>query len=275
MRLEGKVGLITGGGTGIGAAIANRFVAEGARICIVGRRQEMLDKIAESLPPGKVIACSGDVSKDADVARMVATTVEFGGKLDLVVNNAGISAKGAVGDANREVWRKIIDVNLTGPFLVMSEAIPLMIAGGGGSIINISSVGGLRCRPNMAAYCTSKAGLIMLTQQAALDYGPHKIRCNAICPGGVKTPMIEEDFGELGKTIGMDSESLFAMISSEVPLQRFGEPYEIASICTFLASDDSSLMTGAVLVADAGTSVASVVGASMKRVLRSKGTSYK
>lgn len=271
MKLQGKVALITGGGSGIGTAIADRFVAEGAKVCIAGRRREMLDKVAQSLPRGMVEVCSGDVSKDVDAARMVATTVAFGGKLDVLVNNAGTSAKGTVVDADREVWRKIIDVNLTGPFLVMSEAIPHMIEGGGGSIINISSIGGLRCLPGMAAYCSSKAGLIMLTQQAALDYGPHKIRCNAVCPGGVKTSMTEKDFGQFGKLLGMDKESFFEMISSEVPLQRFGEPHEIAGICSFLASDDSSLMTGAVVVADAGTSVVSVVGASMMRALRSSG----
>ena len=200
MKLEGKVALITGGGSGIGAAIAQRFVAEGAKVCITGRRQEPLDKVAESLPSGTVTTCSGDTSKDEDVARMVAATVAFGGKLDVLVNNAGISAQGPVRDvASSRQWRNVIEVNLTGPFIVMQEAIPHMIEGGGGSIINISSVGGLRCLPGMPAYCASKAGLIMLTQQAALDYGPYKIRCNAVCPGGVKTSMMEKDFGQLEK----------------------------------------------------------------------------
>jgi NAD(P)-dependent dehydrogenase (short-subunit alcohol dehydrogenase family) len=274
MRLDGKVALITGGGSGIGAAIVERFVAEGARVCITGRRQDMLNKVAESLPSGTVTTCSGDTSKDEDVSRMVAATVAFGGKLDVLVNNAGISAQGTVGDADRAVWRKIIDVNLTGPFMLMQEAIPHMIDGDGGSIINIASVGGLRSLPGMPAYCASKAGLIMLTQQAALDYGPYKIRCNAVCPGGIKTSMVEKDFGQFGKMIGMDSESFLALIASDIPLRRFGDPQEITGMCADLASDDSSFVTGAALVIDAGTSVVSVVGAALKRAL-SKGSTNK
>ncbi len=271
MRLKEKVALVTGGGTGIGAAISRRFVAEGAKVCIAGRRQEMLDKVAESLPAGAVTTCSGDASKDEDVARMVSTTVSFGGKLDVLVNNAAISAQGPVGDMDRAVWRQVIDVNLTGPFMLMQEAIPHMIKSGGGSIINIASVGGLRCLPGMPAYCASKAGLIMLTQQAALDYGPHKIRCNAVCPGGVKTEMTEKEFGQFGKMLGMDTDGFFAMISAEIPLHRFGIPTELGGICTFLASDDSSFMTGAALVIDAGTSIVDVVGASIMGALRRGG----
>ena len=164
MKLKGKVALITGGGTGIGTAIAERFVAEGAKICITGRRQEMLDKVAQTLPPGRVATCSGDVTKYEDVKRMVETALAFEGRLDVVVNNAGIDPGGTVTDLDPEVWRKVIEINLTGPFLVMKASIPYMIKGGGGSIINVSSLGGLRCLPGMPAYCTSKAGLIMLTQ---------------------------------------------------------------------------------------------------------------
>jgi len=267
MRLEGKVALITGGGTGIGAAVADRFVAEGAKVCIAGRRQEMLDKVAQSLPSGTVTTCSGDVSKDNDAKLMIAKTVSFGGRLDVVVNSAGISAQGAVANVDSKDWRNVIDVNLTGPFLVMKEAIPRLIDAGGGSIINVSSLGGLRSLPGRAAYCSSKAGLIMLTQQAALDYGSHKIRCNVICPGGVRTAMTEADFGTVGKLLGVDTDTFISMISSDVPLNRFGEPDEIAGMCTYLASDDSSFVTGAVLVIDGGTSVVSVVGAAIKRAL--------
>jgi meso-butanediol dehydrogenase/(S,S)-butanediol dehydrogenase/diacetyl reductase len=259
-QLQGKIALITGGGSGIGAAIAERFVAEGAKICITGRRREMLEKVAQSLPSGMVITCSGDTSKDEDVARMVETTVTFGGKLDVLVNNAAISANGPVGDADRSVWRKVIDVNLTGPFLLMQEAIPHMIKGGGGSIINIASLGGLRCLPAMPAYCTSKAGLIMLTQQAALDYGPYKIRCNAVCPAAVRTSMVEKEFGQIGEMLGYDMDTYFAMLSEAIPLKRFAEPREISGICAFLASDDSSFMTGAAIVIDAGIAVVDAMG---------------
>ena len=271
MKLQGKVALITGGGTGIGTAIVERFVEEGAKVCITGRRKEMLDKVAKSLPKESVTTCPGDVSKDEDVARMVETIVKFGGKLDVLVNNAAISIQGPVADLDPAVWQQVIGVNLTGPFLLMKASIPHMIKAGGGSIINISSVGGLRCLPGFPAYCTSKAGLIMLTQQAALDYGPHNIRCNAVCPGGVKTDMTEKDFGQFGKMLGMETDAYFDLISAELPLKRFAEPREMGGVCTFLASDDSSFMTGAAVVVDAGTAVVDVVGASIMGSLRRGG----
>jgi len=268
MKLKGKVALITGAGTGIGAAIAERFVAEGAKICISGRRKELIEKTAASLPAGSVVTCAGDTSKDEDVARMVATVIEFGGRIDVLVNNAAISANGSVADMERRVWRQVIDVNLTGPFMLMQEVIPHMIKAGGGSIINIASVGGLRCLPAMPAYRTSKAALIMLTQQAALDYGARNIRVNAVCPGAIKTDMVEKEFGQIGRMIGMESQAFFDMVSKVLPLQRFGDPKEIGGVCTFLASDDSSFMTGAALVVDAGTAVVDVLGAEMMGSVR-------
>jgi meso-butanediol dehydrogenase/(S,S)-butanediol dehydrogenase/diacetyl reductase len=271
MKLEGKTALITGGGTGIGASIARRFVDEGAKICITGRRQEMLDRVAKSLPSGTVTTCSGDTSKDKDATRMVETAVSFGGKLDVLVNNAATSSQVPVGDLSREVWQEVLNINLTGPFLLMKASVPHMIKAGSGSVINIASVGGLRCLPGMPAYCSSKAGLIMLSQQFALDYGSQNIRCNAVCPGGVKTDMTEKEFGQFGKMLNMDVDSYFGLISAELPLRRFGKPDEIGGICTFLASDDSSFMTGAVLVIDGGTSVVDVVGASIMGSLRRGG----
>ena len=150
MKLDGKIALITGAGTGIGAAIAERFVAEGARICITGRRQEMLDDMAQLLPEGTVMTCAGDVTKLEDVKRMVETALKFGGKLDVLVNNAAIDPGGAtVVDQDLELWHRVLETNLTGPMLLMKESIPHMIKGGGGSIINVSSLGGLRCLPGM------------------------------------------------------------------------------------------------------------------------------
>jgi meso-butanediol dehydrogenase/(S,S)-butanediol dehydrogenase/diacetyl reductase len=271
MKLKGKVALVTGGGTGIGAAVAEQFVAEGAMVCISGLHREMLEKVAESLPSGTVEICPGDTSKEGDVDRMVKTTLSFGGRFDVLINNAAIIESGSVADLNPDVWQKIIAVNLTGPFLLMRAAIPHMIEGGGGSIINMASVGGKRCLPGMAAYCTSKAGLIMLTQQAALDYGPQNIRCNAVCPGGVKTAMIEKEFGKFGEMLGIDNERFFERISAAVPLKRFADPNEIAGICVYLASDDSSYMTGSAIIVDAGASVVDVVGASIMAELRKEG----
>jgi meso-butanediol dehydrogenase / (S,S)-butanediol dehydrogenase / diacetyl reductase len=261
MRLDGKVALITGGGSGIGAAVAERFVADGARVCVTGRRPEVLNELVQSLPSSSAVACPGDVSKLEDAQRMVETTLSFGGKLDILVNNAGIDAAGTVIDIDLETWRRVIETNLTGPFLLMKAGIPAMIKGGGGSVINVASLGGVRCLPGMPAYCSSKAGLIMLTQQAALDYGPFRVRCNVVCPGGTRTPMLEKSVGELGERMGTDVEGAFKLAQSMVPLRRVATPQEISGICSYLASDDSTFMTGSVILIDGGSAVVDVSGA--------------
>jgi meso-butanediol dehydrogenase / (S,S)-butanediol dehydrogenase / diacetyl reductase len=263
LKLEGKVALITGGGTGIGAAIAKRFVDEGAKVCITGRRQEMLDAVARTLPKDQVSTCSGDVTVYGDVRRMVDATLKLGGKIDVLVNNAGIDPGGTVVDLDPELWKKVMDINVTGPFLTMKATLPHMIENGGGSVINISSLGGLRCLPGMAAYCTSKAALIMLTKQTALDYGPMKIRCNAVCPGATRTPMLEEALSPLAKSLKTDVDGVFARISSNVPLRRVATPEEVSGVCTFLASEDSSFMTGSVLLLDGGAAMVDVAGAAL------------
>ncbi|MBI5585001.1 MAG: SDR family oxidoreductase [Deltaproteobacteria bacterium] len=263
MNLERKVALITGGGQGIGAAVARRFVADGARVCISGRSLDKLEQVARSLPSERVSVCAGDVSDYGDARRMVDQTLAFGGRIDVLVNNAGIDPGGSVADLDPDQWRRVLEVNLTGPFLLMKAAIPPMIAAGGGSIINMASLGGLRCLPAMPAYAASKAGLIMLTQQVALDYGPHKVRCNVVCPGGTRTAMLEHSLGQLQETLHTDVEGVFKVVSSGVPLRRFAAPEEITGICSFLAGEDSSFMTGAVLLIDGGSAVVDVSGATL------------
>jgi NAD(P)-dependent dehydrogenase (short-subunit alcohol dehydrogenase family) len=267
MRLDGKAALITGAGTGIGAAIAERFVADGARICIAGRRQEVLDKVAQSLPAGAVVTCAGDVTRLEDARRMVETALGFAGRLDVLVNNAAIDPGGTtVVDVDPALWHRVLETNVTGPMYLMKASIPHMIRGGGGSIINIASLGGLRCLPGMPAYCASKAGLIMLTQQVALDFGPDKIRCNAVCPGGTRTAMLEKSLSPLAEALGTDVDGVFRRISSMIPLRRTGDPREITGICTYLASDDSTFVTGAVVVVDGGTAIVDVAGAALTNV---------
>jgi NAD(P)-dependent dehydrogenase (short-subunit alcohol dehydrogenase family) len=264
MNLDGKVALITGAGSGIGAAIAERFVNDGASVCIAGRRQGKLDEVAHSLPEGKVLTCAGDVIKLEDVERMVETALKFTGKLDVLVNNAAIDPGGTtVVEVDLDLWHRVLDTNLTGPMQLMKVSIPHMIEGGGGSIINIASLGGLRCLPGMPAYCSSKAGLIMLTKQVALDFGPHKIRCNAVCPGGTRTEMLEKSLAPLGEALQTDLDGVFERISSMVPLRRTASPSEITGICSYLASDDSTFMTGAVLLLDGGAAIVDVSGAAL------------
>jgi NAD(P)-dependent dehydrogenase (short-subunit alcohol dehydrogenase family) len=253
MKLKGKTALITGGGTGIGAAITERFVAEGARVCITGRRKEKLDQEASQFSRESVITCRGDVSKHDDVKRIVSTTVRFGGKIDILVNNAASDAIGRITELDPDDWRRVLEINLTGPFLLMKETIS----------INIASVGGLRCMPGAPAYGTSKAGLIFLTQQAALEYGPSKIRCNVVCPGATRTAMLEEAVSELAKGMRTDVNEILGRFASHVPLRRVSDPREMAGVCVFLASDDSSFMTGAVLVVDGGANIVDVAGASI------------
>jgi meso-butanediol dehydrogenase / (S,S)-butanediol dehydrogenase / diacetyl reductase len=257
-RLSGKVAIVTGGGTGIGAAVTKSFVQEGARVCITGRRERALEAVIETLPAGTVVACAGDVADPGDAERMVAKVLEFGGKLDVLVNNAGVGAVGSVVGHDFALWRQTLDANLTGPFLLMRAAIPHMIRDGRGSVISISSVAGVRCSPESAAYCTSKAGLIMLAHQVALDYGRYGIRSNAGCPGWVRTPMSEHEMDELGRMMGKDREEAFAEAVKDVPLGRPALPAEIANVCTFLASDASSFMTGAVILVDGGSTVVDV-----------------
>jgi meso-butanediol dehydrogenase/(S,S)-butanediol dehydrogenase/diacetyl reductase len=268
MNLVGKVALVTGGGTGMGAAIARRFAADGAKVCIAGRRKEMLDQVAGSLPPESVTVCPGDVSRYEDVERMVETALNFGGRLNVLVNNAGMDQNppANVIDIDPELWQKVIAVNLTGPFFTMKASIPHMIRDGGGSIINVASVAGIRSIPNMPAYVSSKGGLVVLTQQVALDFGPFGVRCNVICPGGVRTAMIEDAMSHFTKKLSTDLEGVFAFFTKNIPLRRLASTDEIGSICSFLASDDSSFVTGAVLPADGGAAIVDISGAAINNI---------
>ena len=160
--LNGKVALITGGGSGIGAAIARRFVAEGAKIVITGRRKEALSDTVSTLPDGSVLPFAGDVRNPDDAKAMVDATVKFGGKIDILVNNAGIDPPGNVVDVPIEQWKSVIETNLYGPFYTMKYAVPYMRDAGGGSIVNIASLAGLRRIPSMPAYCSSKSAFMLV-----------------------------------------------------------------------------------------------------------------
>ena len=271
MSLEGKVALVTGGGTGIGAAIARGFVASGARVCITGRRPEMLDRVARSLPENAVVTCAGDVADAEDAQRMVCAALQFNGKLDVLVNNAAIGIPGSLVDLSLEDWQSMLDVNLTGPFLLMKAALPHMIKAGKGSIINISSLAGLRGAPGTPAYAAAKAGLNMLSQQVAVEYGPARIRCNVVCPGAVRTPQMDEMMEGFKDALDMenpDIEDVYTAFSANTPLRRVGNPEEITGICIFLASDDSSFVTGAVIAVDGGTAVIDANGLALFNATR-------
>ncbi|HUJ69034.1 MAG TPA: SDR family oxidoreductase [Syntrophorhabdales bacterium] len=269
MDLKGRVAIVTGGGTGIGEAITRRFVELGARVCIAGRRRDVLERVAESLPQGTVKVCAADVSVQKDIERIMETALSFDGGLNILVNNAARDQKPAgVVDMDVEEWRKMLDVNLTGPFLLMKACIPHMIRVEKGSVINVSSLAGLRCNSDMPGYCTTKGGLINLTQQAALDYGRYNVRCNVVCPGATRTAMFTDNMSQFARMLGTHVEDIFARFMKDVPLHRVASPDEMAGLCAYLASDDSSFLTGAVIPVDGGAAVVDVSGAVITEIVQ-------
>ena len=252
MRLQGKVALITGGGTGIGAAVAEAFIGEGASVCITGRRREVLEKFAQRFSDSQLIACAADVSKLEDVRRMVETAVAFGGRLDIVVNNAAMGVPKSVVDTDVDVWQQVLDTNLTGPYLVLKYAIPHMIRAGGGSIINVASVGAIRGLPFAAAYCATKSGLLGLSRQVAMDYGPQKIRSNVVLPGAFRSEMFDRRLEETAGAAGVSVEERLKTMAAPAPLKRIAFPSEIAGLFVYLASDESAYTTASEFTCDAG-----------------------
>ena len=249
MRLENKVALITGGNSGIGEATAILFAKEGAKVAITGRNQqrglEVTGRIKKN--DGEAIFIPGDVRLAADCQRAVDETVLTFGRIDILFNNAGVFYAHNALDCSEEEWDMQIDVNLKGTFLMSKSALPGMIAQGGGVIINNSSGWGLVGGDKAVAYCASKGGVVLLTKAMAIDHGHQGIRVNCICPGDVDTPMLPED----ARIRGLKSEDYLVGCANR-PLGRIGTPEEIAKAVLFLASDDSSFMTGATLAVDGG-----------------------
>jgi meso-butanediol dehydrogenase / (S,S)-butanediol dehydrogenase / diacetyl reductase len=266
MKLNGRVAIVTGAGSGIGAAAARRLAADGAKVVLNDISEGNLKDTAASLPGGEAVICAGDVTKIDDVKRMIDTALTLGGRLDILVNSAGIDPPDVEKDPEKALptWHKIIDVDLMGPYLTMKLAIPQMIKNLGGSVINISSLTGLRYMAGKPAYTAAKAGLIGLTQEAAVEFGPLKIRCNVICPGAIRTPLFENNTRPAAQKMGKDSEELYTQFTSFSPMRRMGKPEEIAAICSFLASEDASFVTGNIIIADGGTALLDANGCAMR-----------
>ncbi len=252
MRLAGKRALITGGASGIGRAIAERFAAEGATVAVCDLSADACHAAAEELrrSGAKAVAVVGDVAKTESAKKMVEEAVAALGGLEILVNNAGIETIGSVTTATDEEWERQIAVNLNGVYHVSRFAIPAIIKSGGGAIINMGSIGGLVAVKEYSAYGASKAAVIQLTKSMATDYAPYNIRVNCICPGPIDTPMLDRACERLKGTGSADD--VRRAYASFTMLKRCGKPEEIASCALFLASDESSYVTGHALVADGG-----------------------
>jgi len=248
-RLEGKACLVTGTASGIGAAIAERFAREGGRLICVDSAIEGLSANVERITSegGAAQAFVADVSDRGQVDAAVGRCVEAYGSIDVLVNNAGVNLPGVFHEADDATIDRTLDVNLKGPIYACQAAIPHMLAHGGGSIVNVSSVNGVVAEPLLTIYAASKGGVVMLSRGIALDYAKKGIRCNVICPGWVDTPINYAHAELLG---GL--EKVYATIDSFQPIGRPGRPEEIANLALFLASDEASFMTGSVVLADGG-----------------------
>jgi NAD(P)-dependent dehydrogenase (short-subunit alcohol dehydrogenase family) len=249
MRLQNKVALITGGTSGIGEATAILFSKEGAQVAITGRDEKRGHAVTARIleTGGKAIFIRTDVRRAAECHRAVDETLKTFGKLDILFNNAGVFYPHTILDCTEEEWDLQLDINLKGTFLMSKFALPGMIQQGSGVIINNSSGWGIVGGDKAVAYCASKGGVVLLTKAMAIDHGPQGIRVNCICPGDVDTPMLPED----ARMRGLKWADYLAGCANR-PLGRIGTVDEIAKATLFLASEDSSFMTGAALVVDGG-----------------------
>jgi len=254
MRFEGKAVLVTGGGSGIGLATALAFAREGASVAVVDVSAERgREAVAAARAEGRDIRfIRGDVTSEADVERVVRETVAAYGRLDVVFNNAGILIEAPVHEMSGADWDRVLGVNLKGAFLVAKHAVRAMIRQGGGVIVNTGSVNSIVGDGDAAAYCASKAGVALLTKSMALAYAKDGIRVNAVCPGWVETRMFQQEADTRGVSLG----EYRTHAGTQHPIGRIGRPEEIAKVVLFLASEDSSFTTGALVVADGGYTAA-------------------
>ncbi len=243
MRFENKIAMVTGAGGDIGRAIALMLASQGAAVAIANQSAE---NAAETLrliqaAGGRAMVVLGDIGAAADSERCVEEVHNGLGGLDILVNNAGISPLGSILDTPLELWHRTLATNLSGVFYAMKFALPLMIARGGGSIVNIAGTLGIHAMPRKAAYCAAKAGVVNLTRQAAIDYGPHGVRINCICPGYIET--------RLNARLTQHDKDMFL---GKLPLRHGGEPDDIAHAVCYLASPEAKYVTGSIFTVDGG-----------------------
>ena len=248
-RLDGKVALVTGGGSGIGRAICERFAAEGARVAVGDWHAESADETCAriTVAGGKAVMTTGDVAVPDDAERMVAETIASFGRLHILVANAGQELVATATETTPAQWDRIMGTNLTGCFLMARAAIPRLVEAGGGSIVLTASQLAFVGAERFAAYAASKGGVLNLARALALDHARDRIRVNALCPGAVETPLLLRQFQDQDGPQGT-----LADLAALHPLGRLGQPVEIAAAALFLASDEASFVTGSALVVDGG-----------------------
>ena len=239
--LQGKVALVCGASSGIGAAVVQRFTEEGAEVVACGVPLPSFDGS---------LAC--DVIDDAQVRAAVAATIERHGRIDVLVNAAGVLVNDDAAAIDDAMWTRQHEINLAGTMRMMRAVLPGMVAQGSGSIVNIASVAAFNAGADAASYAASKAGVVALSRSAAHAYGPQGVRVNALCPGWVDTPMAAKEMQDMARELGITENEARIHTVSRIALARMARPEEMAAVCLFLASDESSFITGAALVADGG-----------------------
>ncbi len=249
MRFDGKTFFITGSGSGLGRASARGAAAEGGSVLVFDRDETTARETVALIEKdgGRAVAVAGDVSDSSSVSGAVDTAVSVFGGINAVVNSAGVDLNSPIEDTSAEDFDWVVGVNLKGSFLVSKYALPALIEAGGGSIINISSAGGLVGLTNSSVYCASKGAIIAMTRALSLDVAVHGVRVNCICPGTMDTPFTERILQR--QTDPEESRVLFAQAQ---PITRFAQPEEVATAVLYLASDDSSYMTGSTITVDGG-----------------------
>ena len=254
MRLDGKVAVITGAGSGMGLAMAKRFAAEGAKVVAgdwnAGRLDEAVASIRQS--GGTIVGVQGNIADPAVAEGLVDLAISSHGRIDVLVNNAGVmDFMQGVGELSDDIWRRVLGINLDGPMFTMRRAVPRMVQQGGGAIINISSTAGIEGGAAGAAYTASKHALVGLTRNTAWMYATKGIRCNAICPGATKTHIAETMTPERMDAAGSARAGAYAAL---IPATL--DPEDIAALALFLGSDESRYINGAIIPADAGWTAA-------------------
>ena len=261
MLLKDKVSIVTGAASGIGKATALTFGREGAKVLCADINREGADAVAAQIADtgGEAASIQVDVSQEDQVIAMIGDAASRWGRLDVVYNNAGVGTGGPIAQMTVEEWDRIMAINLRGVFLGTKHAVPEMLKSGGGAIVNTASDAGIMGTPMLAAYCASKGGVVLFTKATAIELAPMGIRVNAVCPGVIRTPILDPML-EQARMMGATPEQVWERMARAHPIGRVGDPEEVANTVAFLASDKASFITGVALSIDGGLAAGATGG---------------